>query len=140
MCLKAKALTDGPLMDFNSEAQLPPKQRYQLQQKRAREKEVLEQQPEVLVPLPGDLVRNYTEGSPNPKADEEHIPKRTQILTSKILGIAPPHKPRIGPEFQAIIPPLESRPGPSCSDLLDMLRPAAPKSERQPNTTVSDAS
>lgn len=36
----------------------------------------------------------------------ERSAKALRITTSKILGTAQPRKPRIGPEFQAAIPPL----------------------------------
>ena len=42
------------------------------------------------------------------KGTEEQPPqqKRVSITTSKILGTAQPHKPRIGPRYQAELPPL----------------------------------
>lgn len=41
---------------------------------------------------------------------DDKASKAVRITTSKILGTAHPHKPRIGPEYQANIPPLEIRP------------------------------
>ncbi|KIZ00180.1 hypothetical protein MNEG_7785 [Monoraphidium neglectum] len=38
--------------------------------------------------------------------------KSLRITTSKILGTAQPRKPRIGPEFQAAIPPVPQAPPP----------------------------
>jgi hypothetical protein len=46
---------------------------------------------------------------------EEYVPaqKRVSITTSKILGTAQPHKPRVGPRYQADLPPLpQPRPAP----------------------------
>ena len=37
---------------------------------------------------------------------QDHQQKRVSITTSKILGTAQPHKPRIGPRYQAELPPL----------------------------------
>ncbi len=30
---------------------------------------------------------------------------KAKLTTSKILGVAHPHKPRIGPQYQAVVPP-----------------------------------
>lgn len=43
-------------------------------------------------------------------ADGAPCQKRMSITTSKILGTAHPHKPRIGPRYQADLPPLQHRP------------------------------
>ena len=32
---------------------------------------------------------------------------KPKLLTSKILGTAHPHKPRIGPQYQAVVPPFQ---------------------------------
>jgi hypothetical protein len=43
------------------------------------------------------------------QAEREPRPKAARITTSKILGTAHPRKPRVGPQFQAVIPDLEPR-------------------------------
>lgn len=35
---------------------------------------------------------------------------KPKLLTSKILGTAHPHKPRIGPQYQAVVPPFQTPP------------------------------
>lgn len=35
---------------------------------------------------------------------------RPKLTTSKILGVAHPHKPRIGPQYQAVVPPFRAPP------------------------------
>ena len=35
---------------------------------------------------------------------------KPKLLTSKILGTAHPHKPRIGPQYQAVVPPFQPPP------------------------------
>jgi hypothetical protein len=52
--------------------------------------------------------------------------KRVQLLTSKILGVAPYRKPRVGPEYQAVIPQFEGPPLPCAS------KPSAVPTLRRP--------
>ena len=49
-------------------------------------------------------------GGDGKDADGAPHQKRLSITTSKILGTAQPHKPRIGPRYQADLPPLQPRP------------------------------
>lgn len=51
------------------------------------------------------------EGANNLASAPEPLPKRPKVLTaSKILGVASPRRPRIGPDFQATIPPQQAPP------------------------------
>jgi hypothetical protein len=77
---------------------LPPKQRYQLSQKRtAADLEVVTDAnaQEQLLKHPYSL---------DEEAEAKQA-KQVKITTSKILGTAHPRKPRVGPEYQAVIPP-----------------------------------
>ncbi len=38
---------------------------------------------------------------------------KPKLSTSKILGVAHPHKPRIGPQYQAVVPPFRAPPAKS---------------------------
>ena len=38
---------------------------------------------------------------------------KPKLTTSKILGVAHPHKPRIGPQYQAVVPPFRAPPAKS---------------------------
>ena len=42
---------------------------------------------------------------------------KPKLLTSKILGTAHPHKPRIGPQYQAVVPPFQPPPTRPPADL-----------------------
>ena len=42
---------------------------------------------------------------------------KPKLLTSKILGTAHPHKPRIGPQYQAVVPPFRPPPTRPPADL-----------------------
>lgn len=46
----------------------------------------------------------FTQESPLPKTIT--VSKKPHIIESKILGTANPRKPRVGPEYQAQLPPL----------------------------------
>ncbi len=51
----------------------------------------------------------FTEDTPLPKTVS--TTKKVHITESKILGTAPPRKPRVGPEYQAKLPALYSQKG-----------------------------
>ncbi len=98
---------------------LPAKLRYQLQQKRAREEaEGSSAHQDAAGPAPAPADSSSAKPEPLHGSDEwlaralgqdtrEPSGKRTELVTSKILGIARPHKPRIGPQYQAVIPDLQ---------------------------------
>lgn len=52
----------------------------------------------------------FTEESPVPKTIS--TTKKLHIAESKILGTAPPRKPRIGPNYQAALPALPTNKNP----------------------------
>lgn len=113
---------------------LPPKQRFTQSQKRranadAQGSEVAPQQGFTL-PDPSISIQQRSPSAPRTQhqtepehqepdfvdSDDEPLPyyqahnsKRLNIEPSKIRGLAPPRKPRIGPEFQAAIPDLLPR-------------------------------
>jgi hypothetical protein len=67
----------------------------------------------------------------------EKAAKSIRITTSKILGTAQPRRPRIGPEFQAAIPPLPG--GPPAADTLAALRAARAAPPPPPGQQQQDA-
>jgi hypothetical protein len=111
----------------SAESSLPPKQRLKLAQKRsaaALEAVQLEQAPAT----PPHAVAPDTV-----ETEEAQAAKQVKLTTSKILGVAQPRKPRIGPEFQAVIPDVFSGPA---HPLQFPLRPsagtaAAPQQQQQ---------
>ena len=76
---------------------LPPKFQFQRGQRQARGK----RPPEDAEPA---------EEAPEPGEAPAKGAKQLHVTTSKIMGTAQPHRPRIGPEFQADVPPLPSQP------------------------------
>lgn len=79
---------------------LPPKQRY----KRSKE--------HLAGSIQGQPPQTVAEGQIQQQQEEEedfvylkkHSPKLVKYTTSKISGVANPRRPRVGPEYQAIIP------------------------------------
>eukprot|EP00877_Chromochloris_zofingiensis_P005615 jgi/Chrzof1/15054/Cz09g25130.t1 len=120
---EATSTTQGP-----EHILLPPKQRYQLSRKRPADQGPADDT------APSSYTHHLTTGKLKPNAtlsidpyrllDEdapvpEQSSKQLRISTSKIQGTAQPHKPRIGPEYQALLPALpaaQQRPAATASN------------------------
>lgn len=85
---------------------LPPKQRFQLSAKRSHEEAAAGEAATAAATASGGAseAQQEAEGEELLGAPPRPGGKQLKLSTSKILGVAQPRRPRVGPEFQAVVP------------------------------------